>query len=297
MRGAAGRDVLRQEEQNEAHAVHDHAEVLQEGREGLGPQVGDDEADAELDETEASAQAEQSIVHDHDDEGGGDGEQAQRRDTDEHPNGEMDREAVLGILQLTEDDAQNGEDDLRDQTAHLQIGTDGHGLQEVRHNHHGTDVGTVQRNQGADVVQPVAARTQSLVHQLSVRVVGLDRLVVVLPVKHRHNACRMVLVDLSVQLHQLIGGENHHAANQHEQENARNDTHLHLMSFTLDNLIKGERKSQRARTRNTLHEIDAELWNTVESHPTSRVFIFPFSSSSNSEGIVTLLGSSVVSGC
>ena len=68
---------MRQEEEDETHAVHDHAEVLEEGGEGLGPQVGDDKADAELDEAEAKAQAGESIVHDHDDEGSSNGEQAQ----------------------------------------------------------------------------------------------------------------------------------------------------------------------------------------------------------------------------
>ena len=142
----------------------------------------------------------------------------------------MESEAELGVLQLAEDDTQNGEDDLRDQTAHLHIGADGHGFQEIRHNHHGTDVGTVQRNQRADVVQPVATGAQSLVHQFSVSVVGLYRLVVVLPMKHGYNSCRMVLINLSVQFHQLIGGENHHSAYQHEQENTRNNTHLRLTS-------------------------------------------------------------------
>ena len=53
MRRASKGDVLGEEEEDEAHAVDDDAEVLEEGGEGLGPEVGDHEADVELHETEA----------------------------------------------------------------------------------------------------------------------------------------------------------------------------------------------------------------------------------------------------
>ena len=39
-------------------------------------------------------------------------------------------------------------------------------------------------------------------------------------------ANRMLLVDLLVQLHELVGGENHHSANQGKQKNAGNNTDL-----------------------------------------------------------------------
>ena len=42
-----------EEEENEAHAVDDDAEVLEEGGEGLGPEIGNHEADVEFHKTEA----------------------------------------------------------------------------------------------------------------------------------------------------------------------------------------------------------------------------------------------------
>ena len=84
-------DVLGEEEEDEAHAVDDDAEVLEEGGEGLGPEVGDHEADVELHETEARGDARGLEKHDQHEEGGGDGEQAERGDPDEHPDCQVER--------------------------------------------------------------------------------------------------------------------------------------------------------------------------------------------------------------
>ncbi len=137
-------------------------------------------------------------------------------------------EELLGVLQLAEDDAEDRENDLRDQTAHSHVRANGHGLQEIGHDDHGTDVGAVESDQRADVVQPVAAGAQRLVHQLGVGVVGLDGLVRFLGVKQGLKADGVHLVDLLVQLDELVGGEDHHSANQGEQEDAGNDTDLYF---------------------------------------------------------------------
>ena len=56
------------------------------------------------------------------------------------------KKELLGVLQLAENDAENGENDLRDQTTHSHVVADGHRLQEVSHDDHRTDVRTVQRD-------------------------------------------------------------------------------------------------------------------------------------------------------
>ena len=43
-------DVLSEEEENEAHAIDDDAKILQEGRDGLGPQIAHLELERILDE-------------------------------------------------------------------------------------------------------------------------------------------------------------------------------------------------------------------------------------------------------
>ena len=52
MRKMKKEHVLGEEEENEAHAVDDDAEVLEEGGEGLGPEIGNHEADVEFHKTE-----------------------------------------------------------------------------------------------------------------------------------------------------------------------------------------------------------------------------------------------------
>ena len=90
---------------------------------------------------------------------------------------------VLGIFQKAEENAKQGQDHLGDDAAQLAVAADRNGLQEVRHHHHGTDIGTIERDQRANVVDPVASASQSLVHELCVRVVRHNLLVVVLSMR------------------------------------------------------------------------------------------------------------------
>ena len=85
MGGVGGWYVLGEEEENEAHAVDDDAEVLEEGGEGLGPEIGNHEADVEFHKTEARNEKRVLWIHDQHEEGGSDGEQTERGDPDEHP--------------------------------------------------------------------------------------------------------------------------------------------------------------------------------------------------------------------
>lgn len=80
---------------------------------------------------------------------------------------------LLRVLQQTEDDAQHRQNHLRDQAAELLRAERQH-RQEIRHHHHRTDVGTVQGDQRAHVVDPVARVAGDLEHQLCVRVVRVD---------------------------------------------------------------------------------------------------------------------------
>ena len=70
-------------------------------------------------------------------------------------------------------------------------------------------------------------------------------------------------------------------------------TYLSFLRYTTD-LVEGERKSERSRSSNTLHQIHAELGRMDRTVSTSSVFIFPFSSSMNSSGISTLFSSAGV---
>ena len=98
------------------------------------------------------------------------------------------------------------------------------------------DVGSVQRDQREDDVRLVARSTQHLgvrggrgahvVHHFSVDVVSLHRLQSELEIRvspYMHNSSVSHVV---VNLQELVCGQNHHAANQDEQENTRDNTHL-----------------------------------------------------------------------
>lgn len=117
---------------------------------------------------------------------------------------------------------------MGDHAAQLAVAADRNGLQEVRHHHHGTDVGTIERDERAHVVDPVTDTSQRLVYKLCVCVVGHNFFVVVLGVKEskREILYRMILDNFLVQLNELPGGQNHHAANNDEQNNSANNTNL-----------------------------------------------------------------------
>lgn len=78
-------NVLGEEEEDEAHAVDDDAEVLEEGGDGARPEIAHLELEGIFDEAEAERGEEgRNEVHDHGEEAGGDGVEAERGDGDEH---------------------------------------------------------------------------------------------------------------------------------------------------------------------------------------------------------------------
>lgn len=289
MRGGVGSHVLRQQEEDEAHAVDDDAEVLQERFERLRPQVRDGEVDAELNAaiTTIDIRDRHYMIN-----AMNPPAMANRPNEDTATSILRGRGEgrVLGILQQTQNDAENCQNHLRDQTAEL-LGSHRKDGEEIRHHHHGTDVGTVQRDQRTHVVDPVTHIAGDLEHQLCVRVVRVDLRERLLLVKGKCHRNRRHRVHLVVDIDQLVRGQNHHAAHQHEQEQTRDDTDLVVMSVESIHLVEGERKSERTRSSNTLHQIHTKLGRMEKSVSTSSVFIFPFSSSTNSSGINTLFSS------
>lgn len=73
-----------EEEEDEAHAVDDDAEVLEEGGDGARPEVAQLEFERVFDEAEAEDEREGGRVHDHGEEAGGDRVETERGDGHEH---------------------------------------------------------------------------------------------------------------------------------------------------------------------------------------------------------------------
>ena len=116
------------------------------------------------------------------------------------------RRGELWILQKAQNDTKHGQNHLRYDSAQLAVAADRKSLEEVGHHHHGADIGTIESDQRANVVDPITNAPQSLVDQLSIGVVGLNFLVVVLRVKLGNNTNRMVFNYFLIQLNKLPGG-------------------------------------------------------------------------------------------
>lgn len=121
-------------------------------------------------------------------------------------------------------------------------------------------------------------RRINVVDHLRVHVVGLDGLQSQLEVRATGEGDDSTVAHVVVNLEKLIRGEDHHTANQEEQEQTRNNTHLHNMNSSGNYHFERVGDGQRSRTRNTLHKVNAELQRSIRvSTATWSVFIFPFS--------------------